>query len=538
MQTLGMNSPDLPNSNSSLVDRRRRTRHKAHTPAYARISGESDGFLLDLNTILDLSEDGMCVQVPSGLAVNHVVHLCLELSDSNGPIYTAGKVVWSNRLGRAGIRFGELSETSGMQLKRWLSLNAIAADEDSEVKVSSGAATSAEAAKEKIVGPSAKQQIDSTPVVHAEGPAKLTDHTSMLAALAAVKREVEAQRTNLNAALQLIAERSLSFTHGSGAAIALSNGMEIVCRASAGEDAPPVGARVSTEYGLSALCIRSGEPLYCEDSEADARVDQEVCRVLGIRSILAVPIEQQGSVVGLIEVFSRQLKAFDANANLALLDLADAVTTALSQTSYPQRRSERLPEISDAAPAPDAYEEVSEPNSWFGRALLVLALVTIAIAMLWVFYPQKGTDISPPRTAGATASSAQQPAKAPVVLGDQKQMAERGDAAEQYAVGVRYAMGDGVKQDYTEASRWFSMAAAQGNVDAQSTLGAYYMTGTGVTKDPSKAYFWALLAQAGGDEASKTRVPILASRMAHQQLVTVQEQADQWLKDHRSNSSH
>jgi len=124
------------------------------------------------------------------------------------------------------------------------------------------------------------------------------------------------------------------------------------------------------------------------------------------------------------------------------------------------------------------------------------------------------------------------------VLGDRKQLAERGDAAEQYAVGVRYALGDGVKQDYTEASRWFSMAAAQGNVEAQSTLGAYYMAGTGVAKDPSKAYFWALLAQAGGDEASKTRIPILASRMPHQQLVTIQEQANQWLKDHQSNSSH
>lgn len=533
MQTLGMNSSDLPNSNAQHVERRRRTRHKVHTPAYARISGESDGFLLDLNTILDLSEDGMCVQVPSGLAVNHVVHLCLELSESNGPIYTAGKVVWSNRLGRTGIRFGELSEVSSIQLKRWLSLNAIAADEDSEAKTSNIVTTPADVGKEKIIETSAKP-IDSTPAVHVDEPSKLTDHTSMLAALSAVKREVEAQGSNLNAALQLIAERSLSFTRGSGAAIALSNGMEIVCRASAGVDAPPVGARVSTEYGLSAQCIRSGEPLYCEDSEADVRVDQEVCRTLGIRSILAVPIEQQGSVVGLIEVFSRELKAFDANANLALLDLADTVATALSQTSYPQRRSERSPEITGIAATSDMEEEVSEPHSWFGRALLVLALITIAAAMVWVFYPRKGTETAPPPATG----NVRQPAKTPVVLGDQKQMGERGDAAEQYAVGVRYAMGDGVKQDYTEASRWFSMAAAQGNVDAQSTLGAYYMTGTGVIKDPSKAYFWALLAQAGGDEASKTRVPILASRMPHQQLVTVQEQADQWLKDHQSNPSH
>jgi GAF domain-containing protein len=529
MQTLGMNSSDLPNSNSPLAERRRHIRHKIHTPAYARISGESEGFLLDLNTILDLNEDGMCVQVPSGLVANHVVHLCLELSDSAGPIYTAGKVVWSNRLGRTGIRFGELSEVSNLQLKNWLSLNAIAADEDSE-------APSRATVTEKVVPASVSQKVDLTPAVEAEQPSRLSDHTSMLSALSAVRREVEAQGSNLNAALQLIADRALAFTGASGSAIALSNGMEIVCRACAGVDAPPVGARVSTEYGLSAQCIRSGEPLYCEDSEADVRVDQEVCRALGIRSIFAAPIEQQGSVVGLIEVFSRQLKAFDANANVALLDLADTVTAALAKTSYPQRRSGKLPEISEMNSASDLDEEVTEPHSWFGRTLLVLALLTIAAALVWVFYPRRSNEAVPPAT---TNSNVQLPTKsAPVVLGDQKQMAERGDASEQYAVGARYAIGDGVKQDYAEASRWFSMAAAQGNVDAQATLGAYYMTGTGVAKDSSKAYFWALLAQAGGDEASKARLPLLAGRLPHQQLVTIQEQANQWLKDHQSNSSY
>ena len=108
----------------------------------------------------------------------------------------------------------------------------------------------------------------------------------------------------------------------------------------------------------------------------------------------------------------------------------------------------------------------------------------------------------------------------------------------QFAIGARYAIGDGVKQSYAEAARWFSMAAAQGNISAQATLAAYYFSGTGVPKDASKAYFWALLAQAGGDEASKYRVSILASRMSHPQLVAVQEQANQWLKNHQVAKSH
>src|SRR6185437_2774823 len=132
MQTLGMNPSNPPESNSHSPERRQRPRHKIQTPAYARISGEPKGFLLDLNTILDLSEEGMCVQAPAALDVDHVLDLCLELAEATGPIYTAGKVVWSNRLGRAGIRFGPLSEASTQQLKRWLFLNAISGAVDSK----------------------------------------------------------------------------------------------------------------------------------------------------------------------------------------------------------------------------------------------------------------------------------------------------------------------------------------------------------------------------------------------------------------------
>jgi len=44
-----------------------------------------------------------------------------------------------------------------------------------------------------------------------------------------------------------------------------------------------------------------------------------------------------------------------------------------------------------------------------------------------------------------------------------------------------------VKQDYTEAARWFSRAADQGYVSAQGALGDYYNYGRGVPVDLSKA---------------------------------------------------
>src|SRR5262245_55604522 len=48
-----------------------------------------------------------------------------------------------------------------------------------------------------------------------------------------------------------------------------------------------------------------------------------------------------------------------------------------------------------------------------------------------------------------------------------KARAARGDAEAQNDLGVTYATGQGVAQGYTEALKWFRLAAAQGLADAQ-----------------------------------------------------------------------
>jgi TPR repeat protein len=116
-----------------------------------------------------------------------------------------------------------------------------------------------------------------------------------------------------------------------------------------------------------------------------------------------------------------------------------------------------------------------------------------------------------------------------------RRLAEKGDPAAQFAVGARFATGEDVKQDYGEAARWFSMAAERGHIAAQATLGAYYWAGRGVPQDLAKAYFWSVLAQNGGDQAGKYRLAILTSRMTRSQVLTAQQEANDWLK-HRQRS--
>jgi TPR repeat protein len=62
-------------------------------------------------------------------------------------------------------------------------------------------------------------------------------------------------------------------------------------------------------------------------------------------------------------------------------------------------------------------------------------------------------------------------------------IAEQGDASAQYNLGVMYANGYGVPQDYAEAVRWYRLAAGQGNAKAQYNLGLMYYNGEGVPQD-------------------------------------------------------
>jgi hypothetical protein len=184
----------------------------------------------------------------------------------------------------------------------------------------------------------------------------------------------------------------------------------------------------------------------------------------------------------------------------------------------------------------------SQPS--LAKALFVAAIGTFIFALLWLIAPwvsstMRSSERPPPRAHAQPpqASVAKSPGLPPNVtdLASLRKVAEQGDPAAQFSLGARYATGEEVKQDYTEAVRWFTLAAEQGHILAQATLGAYYWAGRGVPQDLTKAYYWSVLAQAGGDQASKYRVAVLASRMSRSQVLAAQQQANDWLSNFASH---
>ena len=171
----------------------------------------------------------------------------------------------------------------------------------------------------------------------------------------------EMAQRDLDAALHLLADRAQYITGASGAAIALRrDGREdMLCRASVGSNAPELGALLSTEFGLSGESVRTRQLLRCDDAERDARVNREVCRQMGIASVLVMPVVNDDHVLGVFELFSGKANAFGERDLSAVQRLSEMVETAVrlaqSAESLPEQLTERESSIAEAI-HPEVFE--------------------------------------------------------------------------------------------------------------------------------------------------------------------------------------
>jgi len=347
MKTIASMNRDSPDAASAQItpknpcpphDRRRALRHKILTPAYANRSGSSQGAVLELSEILNLSESGMCIQAPSQLKVDRLLPLGIDLAESGEQIRTVGHVAWSEPSGKTGIRFPETAEGLRLQLRHWLAVNA---------------------------------------------------------------------RTE---------------------------------RPSVSDQTPQI-----------------------ED--------------------------------------------------------------------VPENSSSRTP------PSFEELEPLPPPSRLRRGILLLLTALLLIGGAIWLSARWMAAAKKTPTTPIALPSS-ESPAAVPpeayigADLKDLQIHADAADAAAEYRLGMRYATGEDVTQDYSEAMRWFLRSADHGNVHAQATVAAWMLAGRGAAQDYSQAYYWALLAQAGGDESGRVIVLNSAPYLIPAQTAAAQKQADDWLHTH------
>jgi hypothetical protein len=172
-----------------------------------------------------------------------------------------------------------------------------------------------------------------TPTQEAPGmvvPALASMHTN------AYSPEEMAQR-DLQASLQLLADRMQHLTGASAATIALNNGKGMLCRASAGPMATESGAPLRADSALVKQSIREQQIICCNAAENGARADGTSYGTLGIKSIMVMPLLRESEVMGMFELLADRPQAFDDRDGAVLEHLSEMVLTALEHSDAAKR---------------------------------------------------------------------------------------------------------------------------------------------------------------------------------------------------------
>jgi len=131
--------------------------------------------------------------------------------------------------------------------------------------------------------------------------------------------------------LQEIAQQARLATGATGAFVSLVRTNKIVCQATSGSTAGEFVTYLKRERRMIDACLRTGLQR-CRDSEVSAELDVSVCRYLGARAILIVPIlDEKEERIGILGVFSPQVDAFSNASIVSLQSLSHRVADAISQ---------------------------------------------------------------------------------------------------------------------------------------------------------------------------------------------------------------
>src|ERR1700680_2086766 len=173
-----------------------------------------------------------------------------------------------------------------------------------------------------------------------------------LSAIGEVQALTARRQLDVDGTMQLIVDRAQAVANAAGVAIALFKGHQLVYRAGSGGAADYVGRHVRATLSVPADTTGGREILRVEDAETDTRIQAEICRQFGAKSLLILLIYHEQSVAGVLEIFFSEAHAFQDCEVRAYRLMAGLIGEAMSQATHLERektKSAPLPAIPNPA---------------------------------------------------------------------------------------------------------------------------------------------------------------------------------------------
>jgi hypothetical protein len=137
-------------------------------------------------------------------------------------------------------------------------------------------------------------------------------YTRTLAEIVETERLIQDQRIDSQTAVELIAERTHTITRADGVAVGVLENGKLVYRADTGDTASQSKFPVLITDSLAAECFRTGKALQSAETRNDDRIDQALRQGLGVESLLAIPIRQEGKIAGVLELRFKRANAYQS----------------------------------------------------------------------------------------------------------------------------------------------------------------------------------------------------------------------------------
>jgi TonB family protein len=311
----------------------------------------------------------------------------------------------------------------------------------------------------------------------------------------------------LEIVLNEVVEQTCLTTGATGAAIALVRDGEMVCRASSGATAPPLGSRFDAVSGLSGECIRTRRTQRSDDVLADSRVDLEASQRLGVRSVMVMPLLRGDELMGLFELFSSLPQAFGERDERTLEALAVRILSSLERAAQPlPPQNEQLlvnqpatvsevqeisPEIVENPVTENEPEAGIDVVTWALRAAVLVCAVFLGLLMGRHLGTPKTLVRQPPVAAPSTAVNAPA-AISPVLSTTTSGKQDRAPAAQPStpAKGQEKAVPPGGLQVFENGKEIFRMPSAPSETaqsQADSSLGSGVQRASSEEPEPSSA---------------------------------------------------
>jgi hypothetical protein len=158
-----------------------------------------------------------------------------------------------------------------------------------------------------------------------------------LSSIVELQELIGRRERDVDGTMQLIVDRAQTVANAAGVAIALFKGHQLVYRAGSGSAADYVGRHVMATLSVPADTTGGREILRVEDVETDTRIQAEICRQFGAKSLLILLIYHEQSVAGVLEVFFSEAHAFQDCEVRAYRLMAGLIGEAMSQSTHLER---------------------------------------------------------------------------------------------------------------------------------------------------------------------------------------------------------